>query len=112
MDHQAGYRRGAELWARGLAWQAHEAWEDVWRDTPAGSRERALLAGLIQACAAAVQAQRGRWAGVAALIARASGNLVRAGADDFATVLRTWAGRGDLPPLPGNLWPPPPSKGG
>jgi hypothetical protein len=104
------FARGAELWARGQPFEAHEVWEDLWRETAPRSRERALLAGLIQACAAALQARRGKWDGVARLIERACGNLVRADVPDFADVLRSWGGRGDLPALPGNLWPPRASK--
>jgi uncharacterized protein len=54
------FQRGVELFDRGEAWAAHEVWEDLWRRAPAGSAERALLAGLIQAAAARGQAARGR----------------------------------------------------
>jgi hypothetical protein len=104
------YARGAELWARGQPFEAHEVWEDLWRETAPRSRERALLAGLIQACAATLQARKQKWDGVARLIERACGNLAAAGVPEFAAVLRQWGGRGDPPALPGNLWPPPASK--
>jgi predicted metal-dependent hydrolase len=78
------------LYASGAYWDAHEAWEDRWRVAPHGSDERARLAGLIQLCAAAVQAQRGRWRGVATLAVRAERNLA-ASSPALAAAVRAWA---------------------
>lgn len=104
--------RGVELFDGGQPWEAHEVWEDLWRVAPPGERER--LAGLIQAAAAVVQAQRGRWRGVERLVARAVGNL---GGGAFADALVAWgarvvaAERYEPPPrLAGNLPAPRPSK--
>ena len=46
---------GVDLLNHGFDWEAHEAWEDIWRVTPKGSPERLLLQGLIQVAAAKVK---------------------------------------------------------
>lgn len=93
------FARGVALFEAGRAWDAHEVWEDLWRVATGADRE--LLQGLIQAAAAVVQAQRGRWRGVAALVARARGHLEAAGAAELADALDAWAAarRRDPPPL-------------
>jgi predicted metal-dependent hydrolase len=54
----------AELWAYGVDlfnaryyWEAHEAWETLWRTTLRGSPEFLALKGLIQICAALLKVQ-------------------------------------------------------
>src|SRR5688572_701012 len=71
-DHEP-YLYGCDLYENGFPWEAHEEWEGAWAATPPGL-EHALLAGLIQAAAAAVQARLGKWRGVASLVARARRN--------------------------------------
>jgi hypothetical protein len=83
----AAVRRGVDLYHRGLAWQAHEVWEDAWRGAPRDSPDRAVLRALIQAAAAVVQAQRGRWRGVATLARRARPHLPV----PFAIAFEAWA---------------------
>lgn len=53
-----------ELWAYGVDlfnaryyWEAHEAWETLWRATLRGSPEFLALKGLIQICAALLKVQ-------------------------------------------------------
>lgn len=42
------FRYGIELYAHGYFWEAHEVWESVWLATAPNSRERHLMAALIQ----------------------------------------------------------------
>lgn len=90
-DHET-YLFGCDLYDHGFPWEAHEEWEGVWAATPPGL-EHALLAGLIQAAAAAVQARLGKWRGVATLASRARHNLYAAGGPTLCGVdVRGFAG--------------------
>lgn len=42
------YLYGIQLYANGYFWEAHEVWEPVWLATTPNSRERHLMAALIQ----------------------------------------------------------------
>ncbi len=53
--------RGMELFNRGEFHDAHEVWEDVWRDTP--GPERAFYQGLVQAAVCCFHAGRGNRGG-------------------------------------------------
>lgn len=97
-------RRGAGLYNAGRYWEAHEVWEQRWRET-AGA-ERHLLQGLIQMAAAALQSTAGKWEGAARLVARADRHLRAAGRDlgvdgpALADALEAWlAARGPAPRL-------------
>ena len=48
---EAEFLRGARLHESGEHWEAHEAWEGLWREA-AGEETRVLLQGLIQVTAA------------------------------------------------------------
>jgi len=48
--HRARFEEGVQLFNDGLFWEAHEAWEDVWREKQ--DPQRQLIQGLIQAAAA------------------------------------------------------------
>ena len=48
---EADFLRGARLHEEGAYWQAHEAWEGLWREER-GENTRLLLQGLIQVTAA------------------------------------------------------------
>jgi predicted metal-dependent hydrolase len=76
-----------ERYARGDYFEAHELWEDAWRAATGDAKRH--LQGRVQLCAAAIQAQRGRWRGVATLAARAVANLEPA----LAPAVRAWADR-------------------
>jgi predicted metal-dependent hydrolase len=52
---------GVELFNRGEFFEAHEVWEDLWRDGPPA--ERRFFQGLIQAAVAALHWSRGNAAG-------------------------------------------------
>ncbi|CAN5480175.1 hypothetical protein BH20CHL7_BH20CHL7_02680 [soil metagenome] len=60
----AAILHGLELYERGEAFEAHEAWEPAWMGT-ADVAERALVQGLIKLAAADVHAARGNPRGVA-----------------------------------------------
>ena len=49
------FREGIDLFNRGAFYEAHEAWEDIWRSTT--PEPRALFQGLIQVAAALHQFQ-------------------------------------------------------
>ena len=51
LREQRDFQKGAQLYAEGRYWDAHEAWEQVWRAREEG-HTRQLLHGLIQVCAA------------------------------------------------------------
>jgi hypothetical protein len=67
-----------DLYNRGYFWEAHEAWEGLWR-AAADPRERAFLQGLILCAAAALKAAMGRWASAASLAGRAARRMAAAG---------------------------------
>lgn len=58
-------REGMRLYNAGRFWEAHEAWETVWRAAP--EAERLAWQGLIQAAAAMLHKERGNAHGLAAL---------------------------------------------
>jgi len=64
-DLAAFVREGVRLYNAGRFWEAHEAWETVWRAAPAA--ERAAWQGLIQAAAAMLHRERGNAHGLATL---------------------------------------------
>lgn len=59
------YRDGVELFNRGEYFDAHEVWEDLWRDCPAADRR--FYQALIQAAVALYHFGRGNHAGAARL---------------------------------------------
>lgn len=54
------FRWGADLFNHGYYWEAHEAWEPLWRAARRGDPRRALLKGLILMAAAGVKAREGK----------------------------------------------------
>src|SRR5262249_7760100 len=59
------FLEGVGLFNRGEYFEAHEVWEDVWRDCP--SAERRFYQGLIQAAVAVYHYSRNNQAGAARL---------------------------------------------
>ncbi len=97
----AEYLHACDLYNHGWFWEAHEAWEDQWRRTPRGRRERLVLQGLIQVAAAHLKAGIGAEAGACRLSRRGTEKLrraARAGAPDglgvpldrFAAEVEAW----------------------
>lgn len=73
------YLYGVDLFNHGYWWEAHEAWEGLWRLAAKESRCRVYLQGLIQTAAALIKRREGNRRGVAKLWAQAREKLVRAG---------------------------------
>lgn len=65
---------GVDLYNHGFAWEAHEAFEHVWRATP-DARQRAFLQALVQCCAAALKRALGSESGCSRLAERAAAGL-------------------------------------
>jgi predicted metal-dependent hydrolase len=66
-------RHGGRLFNAGKYYEAHEAWEDVWR--PMHGAERDFFRGLIQLAVAMKKAREANPAGVARLLERVDGLL-------------------------------------
>lgn len=78
------FRAGLRAFKRERFFDAHEHWEDVWRDEP-DPATRSAIQGLVQLAASLHKAQRGERAGFEKLWAKARGRLV-AGRDAVGTV--------------------------
>jgi hypothetical protein len=72
------WARGLELFNAGAYFEAHEAWEDLWRDAARDSNQRLALQGLIQLSAALLKLQQGNERGARRLAARSVEKLERA----------------------------------
>ena len=68
------YRRGIQLFNERNFFDAHEAWEDVWRET--NGREKKFLQGLIQVAVAFHHHSTGNVVGACSLFERARKNLI------------------------------------
>lgn len=71
------YLWGVDLYNHGYPWEAHEAWEGLWRVAERGSPIHIHLQGLIQCAAAVVKARAEQPAGVASLASSAMDYLER-----------------------------------
>jgi len=67
------FHHGADLFNRGEFFDAHEVWEDVWREAP--PEHKKFLQGLIQIAVALHHYSRGNVVGARSLLARADINL-------------------------------------
>jgi hypothetical protein len=70
-----GYHRGIRLFNEREFYDAHEVWEDVWRESE--GLEKNFLQGLIQAAVAFHHHSTGNVVGACSLMGRASKNLER-----------------------------------
>jgi predicted metal-dependent hydrolase len=68
-----GYRRGILLFNSGAFFDAHEVWEDVWRE--ADGLKKKFLQGLIQVAVAFHHYSNGNVAGARSLLERGCKNL-------------------------------------
>jgi hypothetical protein len=101
------FRRGADLWNHAFFWEAHEAWEEIWRAVGRRTRAGSFLQGLILLAAAAVKREIGAPGPASRLAARGAGRLREAGvsqppfdAPAFAEAVETWVrGTRAEPPL-------------
>lgn len=71
--HEDGYRRGIRLFNERNFFDAHEVWEDVWRESSAP--EKKFLQGLIQVAVAFHHHSTGNFVGARSLLERARKNL-------------------------------------
>lgn len=69
------YLLGCDLYNHAYWWEAHEAWEGLWRVVPNPSRQRRFLQGLIQVSAASLKLRMGHLRGVRELLTRSRGHL-------------------------------------
>jgi predicted metal-dependent hydrolase len=69
------YLYGCDLYNHAYWWEAHEAWEALWRAAPLESVERHYLQGLIQISASQLKLFVGDVRGVERLMASSSGHL-------------------------------------
>lgn len=76
LESHPDYLLGWRLFQAGYPWEAHEAWEAVWRGLPESSPGRVLLRALIRLAAAGVKARQRNRAGVAHHLEGAIGHLI------------------------------------
>ena len=75
----AGYQRGIRLFNEREFYDAHEVWEDVWRES--SGLEKKFLQGLIQAAVALHHHSTGNLVGACSLMERARRNLAECPAE-------------------------------
>lgn len=68
----ADFLHGVDLFNHGYYWEAHEAWEGLWRAYPRDSDAARLLRALIHLAAAGVKQRESRPRGVARHVAKAT----------------------------------------
>jgi hypothetical protein len=78
------YLLGLDLFNHGYYWEAHEAWEALWRAAGRKGRAAAFLKGLIKLAAAGVKAREGKPEGVRGHARRAR-ELFAGVAEELAT---------------------------
>lgn len=80
------YLVGVDLFNHGYWWEAHEAWETLWRafEVPREEPQARVLRALIQIAAARLRADAGDNAGAGRVLARARENLSAATAGTSA----------------------------
>lgn len=89
------YLYGCDLYNHAFWWEAHEAWEGLWKTTPSGSAQRHFLQGVIQVAAAHLQLLQKSEQGLIRLRTTSRLHLDRAmslaGRDRFMGLdVRTW----------------------
>lgn len=70
------YLYGIDLFNQEFYWEAHEAWEDLWRAAEEISRERVFLHGLILAAAALLKRRQEHLDGMRSLAVRCAAELL------------------------------------
>jgi uncharacterized protein len=112
--HARHFRHALALFNSARFFDAHEALEDVWRETPRHSALRRHLQGLVQVAVAFHHQSTGNRVGARSVLARALRNLQGAEAsfpdlelDQLRTQLAAWQEflakdepKGQAPPLP------------
>lgn len=77
----AAYLWGADLYNYGYAWEAHEAWEGLWRSAKHDDTQATFLQGLIQCAAARVKVSMDDAEAAQRLLGRGLGRLSRVHAE-------------------------------
>ncbi|MEM9457469.1 MAG: DUF309 domain-containing protein [Myxococcota bacterium] len=67
----SAFEWGVDLYNHGYPWEAHEAWENLWRAASPGSADAVFFRGLIQCAAACLKVRVGRHEAARRLGARA-----------------------------------------
>ena len=95
LGNSEGYRRGIRLFNAREFYDAHEVWEDVWRESH--GIEKRFLQGLIQAAVALHHQSTGNVVGACSLVERAGRNLAGCPAEfagirvgELLAALREW----------------------
>ena len=78
---ESDYLWGVDLYNHGFYWEAHEAWEGLWRVAQRDPVQRAFLQGLIQCAAACLKSELGDAAACRRLATRGLARLQRVPAD-------------------------------
>ena len=76
------YQTGIQLFNHGYYWEAHEAWEDVWKLNKRSGTQAQFLQGLIKVAAAGVKIRQGH--------AKASRSLLTQSAKHFTKVMEKY----------------------
>ena len=74
-EHDERWLTTLDLFDQRYLWEAHEAWEAMWRGLPPASPSRGVLQGLIQLAASRLKRHQGDLASAASLHARAVARL-------------------------------------
>ncbi len=74
LPHPA-WRLGVHLFRYGFFWEAHETWERLWRQCPAGAKEYEFLRVLLQYSASALHCRCGRFPAAQRVAHRAAERL-------------------------------------
>ena len=108
IENSQGYRRGIRLFNAREFYDAHEVWEDVWRESH--GTEKKFLQGLIQAAVALHHQSTGNVVGACSLVERARRNLAGCPEEfggiavgELIAALGEWRAavvRGDVPGCP------------
>ena len=71
------YREGIDLFNQGYYWEAHEAWEDVWKVMARGGSEAQILQGLIKVAASGIKIRQGYAKAARSLLTQSAGHFER-----------------------------------
>jgi hypothetical protein len=66
--HGRAFEEGVKLFNEGRFWEAHEAWEQLWKDIPEDSPPRIFIQGFIQVAAAIDKYMKKEYAGTEKLL--------------------------------------------
>ena len=73
----ARYLEGMDLFNQGYYWEAHQAWEDIWKVMGRGGSEAQLLQGLIKVAASGIKIRQGYPKAARSLLTQSAGHFTR-----------------------------------